>query len=370
MSVFDYRDIRRDFPILQTKMNGQNLVFLDSAASSQNPQRVIDAFNDYYRCRHANIHRGAYRLSYDATDLYEETRLRVARFINAPQSESCIFTRNTTESINLIAQTWGQKYIQEDDEILVSELEHHSNLVPWMMLAQRKKARLRHIPLTSDGYYDHTRLREVISARTRIIAVQQMSNAVGSIHDLKHIAVQARASGAIFVVDGAQGAPHMPVDVQALDCDFYAFSAHKMLGPTGVGVLYGHKEILEQLPPFLGGGDMILSVQRDSFEAADLPRRFEAGTPNIAGVVAFALALDYLEKIGWHNIRDHEQMLLKYALDEMRKIDGIEFYGVPETNKNKHGSIIAFNINGVHAHDVASILDDDGVAIRAGAPLL
>ena len=327
MSGLDYNEIRRDFPILQTKMNGRELIFLDSAASSQKPQRVIDAFNDYYRCRHANIHRGAYRLSYEATDLYEETRLRVARFLNAPHPESCIFTRNTTEGLNLVARTWGEENIQSGDEILLSELEHHSNLVPWIMLAQRKNATLRYIPLTKDGYYDISRLHEVLSTRTRLISVQHISNALGTVHELYPIAVQAKELGALFVVDGAQGVPHQPVDVQALDCDFYAFSAHKMLGPTGVGVLYGNKDILEKLNPFFGGGDMILSVQRDSFTPAALPQRFEAGTPSIAGVVAFALAIDYLEKVGWENIQTHEEMLMEYALTEMRKLEGIEFYG-------------------------------------------
>lgn len=365
MSQLAYKDIRKDFPILQTKMNGKDLVFLDSAASSQKPQRVIDTFNDYYRCRHANIHRGAYRLSYEATDLYEKTRQALARFLKAPQAESCIFTRNATESLNLIAHTWGEKNLEAGDEILVSEIEHHSNLVPWMQLAKRKRARLRHIPLSQEGCYEYSQIQELIGARTRIIAVQHMSNALGNIHELSKLAVHARSVGALFVVDGAQGAAHLQVDVQALDCDFYACSAHKMLGPTGVGVLYGKKELLEEMPPFLGGGDMILQVDKDDFTAAPLPRKFEAGTPNIAGVVAFAIALDYLEKIGLENIHAHELALTAYALEEIQKIEAIHIYGPKQASQDR-GGIISFNLEGVHSHDVATILDEEGLAVRAG----
>ena len=365
MSQFPYRKIRKDFPILQTKMNGKDLVFLDSAASSQKPQRVIDTFNDYYRYRHANIHRGAYRLSYEATDLYEKTRQSLARFLGAPETESCIFTRNATESLNLIARTWGEKYLKAGDEILLSEIEHHSNLVPWMQLAERKGARLRYIPVTEEGLYEHSSLKEIVHERTRIIAVQHMSNALGSIHELGPLAKEARAKGALFVIDGAQGAAHLKVDVQALDCDFYAFSAHKMLGPTGVGVLYGKKKILEDTPPFLGGGDMILSVSKEGFKEASLPRKFEAGTPDIAGVVAFALALDYLEKVSLEKIHAHELELTAYALEEMQKLEGIKIYGSKKVN-DKRGGIISFNLEGVHPHDVATILDEEGVAVRAG----
>ena len=367
MTKLPYKEIRQDFPILQTKMNGKDLVFLDSAASSQKPQRVIDAFNDYYRCRHANIHRGAYRLSYEATDLYEETRHLTACFLNVPQPESCIFTRNATESLNLVARTWGEQNLEAGDDILVSELEHHSNLVPWMMLAERKQAKLCYLPITKQGRYDYSRLPEMVNARTRIISVQHMSNVLGTIHDLNPLAAQARSVGALFVVDGAQGAPHLNVDMQSMDCDFYALSSHKMLGPTGVGVLYGKHDILAKMKPFLGGGDMILTVTRDGFEAADLPRRFEAGTPNIAGVVAFAIALDYLKKIGLENIHAHEIELTEYALDEMQKIPGMQFYGPQgEERLTQRGGIISFNLEGVHSHDLASILDEAGVAIRAG----
>ena len=270
MALLDYKKIREDFPILQRPMNGKPLVFLDSAASSQKPQRVIDAFNDYYTCRNANIHRGAYRLSYEATDLYDRTRSKLAKFLNAPEPESVIFTRNTTESINIVAQSWGDMNVNPGDEIVLTELEHHSNLVPWFMLAQRRQAKIKYIPLTEDCRLDYDALGEVITERTKMVAVAHMSNAVGTIHDIKRIVAAARAVGAKVLVDGAQGACHQTVDVQDLDCDFYALSAHKMLGPTGVGALYGRRELLEEMPPFLGGGDMILWVSKDGFAPAPL----------------------------------------------------------------------------------------------------
>lgn len=362
--LLDYQAIREDFPLLQTKMNGKPLVFLDSAASSQKPQRVIDAFNDYYRCRNANIHRGAYRLSYEATDLYERTREMTARFLGAAHPESCIFTRNATESINLVARAWGDANIEAGDEILLNELEHHSNLVPWFMLAERRGAIIRHIPLTADYQLDLSRLDEVVNARTRVIAVQHMSNALGVIHDLKTLAAKARSVGALFVVDGAQGASHLRVNVTDLDCDFYALSAHKMLGPTGIGVLYGKRELLDAMPPFLGGGDMILTVWKDGFRPAPLPNKFEAGTPNIAGVVAFAIALDYLEKVGLERIHRHELAVLRYAIDELRKIPGLTLYGTEDLSVR--GGVLSFNVDGVHPHDVGTILDEEGIAIRAG----
>ncbi|PKL32022.1 MAG: cysteine desulfurase [Spirochaetae bacterium HGW-Spirochaetae-10] len=362
--MLDYKKIRDDFPILKELMNGKPLVFLDSAASSQKPQRVIEAFADYYRCRNANIHRGAYRLSYEATDLYEGTRRKMAKFIGAPEPESIIFTRNTTESINLIAYSYAMNNLREGDEIVVSELEHHSNLVPWMMAAKKTGAVLRHIPLTDDYRYDYSRLHEVLSDRTRIVSVAHMSNAVGTIHDLKRLGEAARSVNAIFAVDGAQGACHLPVDVQAIDCDFYSLSAHKMLGPTGVGVLYGRKKLLEKMEPFLGGGDMILTVSKDDFKPAPLPNKFEAGTPNIAGVVAFAVALEYLKQVGLENIHEHEMALTSYALEEMKKVPGIRLFGTE--HMQERGGVVSFLIDGVHPHDIGSILDEEGIAIRAG----
>lgn len=362
--VLDYKAIKEDFPILGTKMNGKPLVFLDSAASSQKPRRVIEAFEDYYRCRNANIHRGAYRLSYEATDLYDRTRAKLAEFLNAPEPESVIFTRNTTEGINLVAYSWGDQNINEGDEILVSELEHHSNLVPWMMLAQRRRAKLVYLPLTADHRYDYSRLDEVLSPRTKLVALAHMSNAVGTIHDLKLLRQKSKAVGAKLLIDGAQGSSHLKVDVQDMDCDFYALSAHKMLGPTGVGALYGRKELLEAMPPFLGGGDMILWVKNDGFKPAPLPAKFEAGTPNIAGVVAFSVALDYLRRVGLDKIHAHELSLVDYAYEQLRHEEGVTLYGTREPGQR--GGVLSFNIAGVHQHDVGSILDEDGIAVRAG----
>ncbi|MBL8018797.1 MAG: cysteine desulfurase [Leptospirales bacterium] len=362
--AFDYQNIKKDFPLLQTKMNGKPLVFLDSAASSQKPRRVIDAFEDYYRCRNANIHRGAYRLSYEATDLYDTTRTKMASFLNAPESESIIFTRNTTESLNIIAYSWAMNNLKAGDEILTSELEHHSNLVPWMMVARRTGAVLKHLPLTADGKYDYARLDSVLTSKTKLVTLAHMSNALGTIHDIQTLSERAHAVGALFSVDGAQGACHLPVDVQKINCDFYSLSAHKMLGPTGVGVLYGRRSLLEGMEPFLGGGDMILTVQKDSFKPAELPMKFEAGTPNIAGVVAFAIAIEYLKSIGLENIHQHEQQVVKYAIDEMGRIPGITLFGT--NDMNARGGVVSFNVDGVHPHDVGSILDEEGIAVRAG----
>ena len=380
MKYLDYKSIKEDFPLLKTKMNGHELVFLDSAASSQMPQKVIDSFNDYYRCRHANIHRGAYRLSYEATDLYEQTRIRVAKFLNVADPETCIFTRNTTEGINLIAQTWGRQNLKEKDEIIISRLEHHSNLIPWYILAKEKNLVLKHLPITLNGEYEYDKLSSLINSNTKIVALQHQSNALGTIHNIDKISEiikQAKTkfnSNLIFVLDGAQAAPHIPVDLKKLDCDFYCFSAHKMLGPTGVGVLYGKKNILENMPPFLGGGDMILSVRDFDYDYAEIPRKFEAGTPNIAGVVVFSIALDYLEKIGLDNIHKHELNLKKYALELLtNEIKDITIYGQKFEDKNSNdlsafnsGGIISFNLKNIHSHDLATILDNEGIAIRAG----
>ncbi|MFN3605452.1 MAG: cysteine desulfurase [Leptonema sp. (in: bacteria)] len=362
--MLDYKKIKQDFPILQTTMNGKPLVFLDSAASSQKPYKVIDSFSDFYRCRNANIHRGAYRLSYEATDLYELTRNKVKEFLNAKHSEEIIFTRNTTESINLIAYSYGMKFLKEGDEVLVSELEHHSNQVPWMILSEKKGIRIKHIPLTEDLQFDYEKIPNLLTERTKIISVAHMSNAIGTIHDIKKISGYAKQAGSIFIVDGAQGASHLKVDVQEIDCDFYALSAHKMLGPTGVGVLYGKKELLEKMDPFLGGGDMILTVSKDSFKPAALPNKFEAGTPNIAGVVAFAVAIDYLQSIGLENIHQHEVELLRYGLDKLKNLPYIQLFGTDDLKKR--GGIISFLIKGVHPHDIGTILDSEGIAIRAG----
>ncbi len=364
MGLLDYKNIKKDFPLLGETMNGKPLAFLDSAASSQQPESVIQAYEKYYRKSHANIHRGAYILSYQATELYDRTREKLARFINSPEPETVIFVRNATEGLNLVASTWGDQNLQEGDEILVSEMEHHANLVPWMMIAEKKKAILKHIPLTEDMQYDYDALDSVISSRTKIISVAHASNSMGTIHDLKRISAAARKAGALFVVDGAQGAPHAKVDVQDIDCDFYALSAHKMLGPTGVGALYGKREILESIPPYQGGGDMILTVWKDGFKPAPIPEKFEAGTPNIAGVVAFAESIDYIDAIGIENFHAHEEALLTQALELIEPIDGVSLYGTRDFTKR--GGILSFNVDGVHPHDVGGILDAEGVAVRAG----
>jgi cysteine desulfurase / selenocysteine lyase len=362
--IFDPYKIRTDFPILNTKMNGKPLVFLDSTSSSQKPFPVIDALDRYYKEENANIHRGVYYLSQRATELYERTRLKISEFLNAKCAKVIIFTRNTTESINLVAQAWGRENISRGDEIVLNELEHHSNLVPWQMLAKEKNAILKFIPLLPDSTLDYSTLNEVITHRTKLVAVSQMSNVTGTIHNLPTIIEKAHSVGAKVLVDGAQGACHIKTDVKKLDMDFYAFSAHKMLGPTGVGVLYGKEEILERMSPWMGGGDMIMDVNKESSTYADLPAKLEAGTPHISGVIAFYEALCYLEAVGLENICKHESYLLKYAIEKLHDFGGVELYGTEELQNR--GGVLSFNMDGIHAHDVGSILDENGIAIRVG----
>lgn len=364
MGLLDYNKIKKDFPIFERDMNGKRFVFLDTAASSQSPLSVIDSYAHYYKRQHANIHRGAYILSYEATELYDLTREKVAKWVHAPRAESIVFTRNTTESINLVAYSWGLKNLSPGDEILVSEMEHHANLVPWMMIAEKTGAKLTHLPLTDDFKYDYNRIDEVLTERTKIVSLSHASNSTGTIHDMERIGQRLKDHRAIFVVDGAQGAPHLPIDVQKIGCDFYAFSAHKMLGPTGVGVLYGRLDLLKEMDPFLGGGDMILNVWKDGFKSAPVPDKFEAGTPNIAGVVAFKSALDYLEQIGLDRIHEHESILLEQALEQLKKIDSVTLYGTDDLSSR--GGIISFNFADIHPHDVGGVLDSEGVAVRAG----
>jgi cysteine desulfurase / selenocysteine lyase len=362
--MLDPYRLKTDFPILQTTMNGKPLVFLDSAASSQKPFQVIDSLDKYYKEQNANIHRGVYLLSQKATELYERSRIKVAEFIGAKCAKVVIFTRNTTESINLVAQTWGRQNIGRGDVIVLSELEHHSNLVPWQMLAEEKGAVLKFIPVLPDTTLDLSTLDTLIDYRTKMVAVSQMSNVTGTIHDIKTIIQKAHSVGSLFLLDGAQGACHLKTNVQELDVDFYVFSAHKMLGPTGVGVLYGKEEILERMPPWMGGGDMISDVSLERSTYADLPARLEAGTPNISGVIAFKEAIEYLEKVGLDSIHEHEVALTEYALDRFQKMNGITLYGTNDLEKR--GGVISFNLDGVHAHDVGSILDEEGIAIRVG----
>jgi len=364
MSLDPYK-LRNDFPILsQTMPNGKPLVYLDNGATSQKPLSVIQATNDYYAKENANIHRGVYYLSQHATELFERTRIKTSHFFQAQCAKAIIFTRGTTDAINLVAQTYGRVNVSEGDEIVLSVQEHHSNLVPWQMLAREKKAFLKFIPILADTTYDLSKLSEIITKRTKIVAISQMSNVTGTVHDLRKIIDRARQVGAKVLVDGAQAACHMPIHLVDLDVDFYAFSAHKMLGPTGVGVLFGKEEILEAMPPWLGGGDMIESVELESSTYAALPAKLEAGTPNIAGVIGFSHALDYLQKVGMQNIKEHERMLTEYALERFHKIGGLTLYGTEDLENR--GGVISFTLDGIHPHDVGSILDEEGVAIRVG----
>lgn len=358
----DVEAIRDDFPILKQKIDPP-LVYLDSAASSQKPNRVIEALSEYYRSYNANIHRGIYRISEKATAMYEESRKKIARFINARRPRQIIFTRNTTESINIVAYSWGNANLSAGDEILVSVMEHHSNLVPWQLLAQRTGAKLKFIEVTDEGFLHLEDLNRLLTERTKLVAITHVSNVLGTVNPVQSITTAAHAVGAKVLIDAAQSVPHLPVDVQAINCDFLAFSGHKMCGPTGIGVLYGKLDLLEEMPPFLGGGSMIRTVERERSTYADLPQKFEAGTPSIAQAIGLGAAVDYLNDIGLDAIHPHEQDLLEYAHQKLSEIEGITIYG-PKP-RNRVGSI-TFNLDRIHAHDVAGILDQDGVAIRAG----
>ena len=344
-------------------MNGKPLIYLDNAASSQKPRQVIEAMTDYYYRHHANVHRGAYTLSAEATEMFEEARKKVARFINAPNHESVVFTRNTTEGLNLLAQSWGGSNLGEGDEIVVSIAEHHANLVPWQLVAKRTGAVIKAVRLTADHRLDLEHFSSLLSERTKVVSIGHMSNVLGVIHPVDRLAEQARRVGALMVVDGAQAAPHLPVDVQALRADAYAISGHKMCGPTGAGALWVREDVLRDMPPFLGGGEMIRKVYVDHSTYADIPMRFEAGTPNIAEAIALGAAVDYLEAIGMDNVLAHDQALGRYALEKIKGLGGIDLYG-PEGDDR--GGIVPFNVAGIHPHDVSSILDGEGIAVRAG----
>jgi cysteine desulfurase/selenocysteine lyase len=364
MSGLDVARIRKDFPILERKVYGKPLVYLDNAATSQKPRQVIDALVHYYENYNANIHRAVHCLGEEATAAYEEARAKVAAFINAPSPECVIFTRNTTEAINLVAYTWGRANVREGDEILLTEMEHHSNLVPWQRLAQDKGATVRYVGLEDDQTLALDGLENLFDARTKIMAMPHVSNSIGTINPVERIGKAVHRNGTLFLVDGAQGAPHMKVDVQAIDCDFYAFSAHKMLGPTGVGVLYGRRELLEEMEPFLSGGEMIRKVTFEGATWNDLPWKFEAGTPNIADTIAFGAAIDYLREMGMDNVRQHEMEITEYALDRLAKLDDIILYGPADIEQR--GGVVSFNFPDLHPHDIGTVLDRHGVAIRAG----
>ena len=355
----------RDFPILQTKMNGRPIVYLDNGATTQKPETVIRAVADYCTYCNANPHRGAYELSVKATDIYERARVRTQQFIGAARPEEVVFTKNATEALNLVAYSYGLANVREGDEIVITISEHHSNIVPWQFVAKSRGAVLKYIYLGEDGNLSEADIAQQITERTKIVAVTQVSNVLGLVNDVRVVADRAHAVGAVVVVDGSQSVPHIKVDVQAMDADFFAFSGHKMLSPMGIGVLYGKYNILDAMPPFLFGGDMIDYVGEQETTFAELPAKFEAGTQNVSGASGLIAAIDYLDKIGFDRIEAIERDLLSYALPQLRELPFVELYGCDSTRGNKTG-IITFNVKDIHPHDVSTILDSYGVAIRAG----
>ncbi|HRK90285.1 MAG TPA: cysteine desulfurase [Anaerolineales bacterium] len=362
--TLNVNEIRNDFPILDRETaNGRRVIYLDSTATSQKPLQVIEAMNEYYRRSNANIHRGVHTLAEEATAMYEGAREKIAKFINAASSREIIYTRNTTESINLVAYSWARANLKAGDLVILTEMEHHSNLVPWHMLQAERGIELDFIPVTDDGVLDLEAYRTLLARTPKLVSFTHMSNVLGTINPAAAIIGMAHSAGAIVLVDGAQSVPHLTVDVQALDADFYAFSAHKMCGPTGIGVLYGKSVLLDAMPPFLGGGDMIKEVKLRSFRANSLPHKFEAGTPAIAEAVGFGAAVDYLKNIGMERIAAHEHEITEYALDRLEEIPGVKLFG---PSADKKGGVAAFTLEGVHPHDVAQILDQDGIAVRAG----
>lgn len=362
MKPFDINTIRADFPILHREVNGKPLVYLDNGATSQKPIQVIDAISNYYKSYNANIHRGVHELSQQATDAYEQAREQVAKFINARESAEIVFTRGTTEGINLITQTWGRNYLKEGDEIVVTALEHHANIVPWQMVCEETGAVLRVIPINNDGTLILEEARKLIGARTRMLSVMHVSNALGTINPVNELLAMAREVGAMTMIDGAQAVPHFAVDVQALDCDFYVFSSHKMLGPSGIGVLYGKKTLLEQIPPFQGGGDMIKTVRFSGTEYADVPLKFEAGTPNIEGAIGLMSAIGYWNELDHTALVAHEEQLLYIATEKLSAIPGLRIIGTAP----KKVPVVSFLIDKLHPYDVGFILDKQGIAVRTG----
>ncbi len=358
----DVARIRADFPILEREMNGYPLCFLDSAASSQKPAPVLEAMDRYYRQHHANVHRGVYQLSQEATDMFEAARRAVARFINAPSEQEVIFVRGTTEAINLVAGSFGRAFLREGDEVVITWMEHHSNIVPWQLICAQTGARLRVVPISDEGVLDMEALARMLDGPVRLVAVTHVSNTLGTINPIRQIADMAHERGIPVLADGAQAIPHMPVDVQALGVDFYAFSGHKMYGPTGIGVLYGKREWLEQMPPYHGGGEMIERVTFEKTTWNELPFKFEAGTPDIAGTVGLHAAIDYIESVGREAIAAHEAELLRYGMELLAPIEGMRLIG---TAPQKAG-VISFVIEGTHPYDVGTLLDKMGIAVRTG----
>lgn len=362
--MYDVEAIRRDFPILHTEVYpGVPLVYLDSAASSQKPAVVLETMDRYYREMNANVHRGIHFLSEQATNAYEDARRRIARFINAPDPAGVIYVRNATEALNLVAYSWGRTNLRPGDEILLTEMEHHANIVPWQITAEATGAVLRYVPFLPNGTLDLEQLPHLLTEKTRLFAFTAMSNVFGTITPTKELVAAAHAVGAIAVVDAAQSVPHMAVNVQDLDCDFLAFSGHKMCGPTGIGILYGKRHLLEAMPPFMGGGDMIRRVRLEGSTWNDLPYKFEAGTPSVAEGIGLGAAVDYLTKVGMEQIHEHERQVTGYALEALSEIEGLTLLGPPA---GQRGGAVAFTIKGMHPHDIAQLLDEDGIAIRAG----
>ena len=361
--MLDVEVVRKDFPIFETQANGQRLIYLDSAATSQKPRQVIDRMVEFYETENANVHRGVYELSHKATEAYEHARKLCAGFIGARSTRSIVFTRGATEAINLVRYSWGRANVHEGDQILLTEMEHHSNLIPWQLLAQETGAELRHLPIDDEGKLRIDLLDEYITDRTKLVGVSLMSNVLGTINPVRTISDAAHAVGARVIVDAAQAAPHFTFDVNELDADFLALSAHKMLGPTGVGILYGREDLLEEMPPFLGGGEMILEVWPDRATYAELPAKFEAGTMNIAQAVGMGAAIEYLQHLGMDSVREHELDLTRYAMEKLAGA-GAKIYGPP--NVEVRGGVVSFSLEDVHPHDMAQVLDQEGICIRAG----
>ncbi len=359
----DPSEIRKDFPVLDQEVNGHPLAYLDNAATSQRPLSVVQAVEDYYDKYNANVHRGIHKLSEEASEVYEHARTKVAEFIGAPSDREVIYTRNSTESINLVAYSWGLDSLKPGDEVLVTEMEHHANLVPWQLMCRRTGATYRYVPIEDGGHLRMDLLDELLTEKTKLFAFTAVSNVLGTINPVKELVDAAHKVGALALVDAAQAAPHMPIDVKEWGCDFLAFSGHKMLGPTGIGFLYGKEDLLERMPPFLAGGDMIREVHIDSATWNDLPWKFEAGTPNIAGAIGMGAAVDYLQKIGMDRVHAQEHALIKYAMERLAEVPGIRMYGPPPEER---GGLVAFTVDGIRPRDLAGILDTYGIAVRAG----
>ncbi len=366
MAKLDARKIKKDFPILGTKMNGKVLAYLDSAATSQKPKQVIDSISYYYKNYNANIHRGIYKISEKATEAYTKSKEDLAKFINAKSYREVVFLRNATEAINLVALSWGDANVKRGDHILTTPMEHHSNMVPWQLLAKRKGAHLDYANLSENSFIDMEDLGEKLEMEPKIVAITEVSNVLGTINDVKKITEMAHKAGAVVLIDGAQSAPHMKVDVQKINCDFFAFSGHKMLAPSGIGALYGKEDVLDLMNPLFGGGEMIRSVTLEGATWNDLPWKFEAGTQNIEGAIGFGEAIGYLNKIGMDKVRKHEEDITRYAMEKLGEIDRVKIYGPTSKQMNKRGGIVSFSVDGIHPHDVSQVFDSEGIAIRSG----